>query len=76
MLGFIYRLVFDYDQEHGMRPNLLYLNHEHAKRLTDDFDHQYDLHTIMGILNMEIIIEKEIIHPHVGWMRMVHQRAV
>jgi len=76
MLGFIYRLVFEYDQEHGIKPNLLYLNDEHAQRLTDGFDNQYDLHTIMGFLNMEIIIDKEIIHPRVAWIRMAHKRAV
>ena len=76
MLSFIYRLVSEFEQEHGYKPNLLYVNEEHAERLTEGFDCQHDLHAIMGLLNMEIIIDKGVIHPHVAWMRMAQKRAV
>ena len=75
MLGFIYRLVREFEIEHGKRPNLLYLNPFHAAHLKASFDQNYSMTQIMNILEMELVIEQDIMHPHVAWTQ-VAKRAV
>lgn len=67
MLGFIYRLIREFEIEHGIRPNLLYLNQFHAAHLKASFDQSYSMTQIMDILEMELVIEHDIMHPHVAW---------
>ena len=75
MLSFIYSLVNGFESSHGIRPNLLYLNENHLHRLIEQFDPEYDLFKIMDFLCMEIIIDKSLVHPHVGWNRAMAQPA-
>lgn len=67
MLDHIYRLVSGFEQEHGVLPNLLYLNRIHSEYLKTSFDESYSLGQIMTMLQMEMIIDSEIKHPHVAW---------
>lgn len=75
MLDHIYRLVSSFKQEHGVHPNLLYLNLLHSEHLKSSFDETYTLGQIMNMLQMEMILDPEIIHPHVAWTQTA-QRAV
>jgi len=75
MLGFIYRLVREFELEHGIRPNLLYLNRFHTEALKAAFNQDYSMSQIMNMLGMELIIENDIMHPHVSWTQ-VAKRAV
>ena len=70
MLGFIYRLVREFELEHGVRPNLLYLNRFHAENLKASFDQGYCLSQIMELLDMDLIIEDEMMHPRVVWSQV------
>ena len=76
MLSYIYRLIRDFEQQHGIQPNLLYLNELHAKHLKAGFAEQYSYQAIRDLLQMELIISKETIHPHVAWSSTVHKKAV
>jgi hypothetical protein len=67
MLGFIYRLTRQFELEHGIRPNLLYLNHFHAEHLKSAFDEDYSMAQIRDVLGMEVIIENDIVHPRMAW---------
>ena len=67
MLDYIYRLVSGFEQEHGVLPNLLYLNRIHSEYLKSSFDESYSLGQIMDMLQMDMIIIPEIIHPQVAW---------
>jgi hypothetical protein len=75
MLSYIFRLVRDFEQEHGIHPNLLYLNESHAAQLKTSFSETFSFDRIRETLNMELIVNNEITHPHVAWtqsaMRMV-----
>ena len=70
MLGFIYSLVREFEVEHGIRPNLLYLNRFHAEHLKAAFDQDYSLPQIMSVLEMELMIENDMMHPHVAWTQV------
>lgn len=67
MLSFINRLVRDFERDHGVHPNLLYLNRFHAEHLKSSFDEDFSMTTILNVLGMELIIENDITQPHVAW---------
>ena len=75
MLGYIYRLIRGFEQEHGIHPNLLCLNRTHMEHLKASFDESYNLGHIMDMLQMEMILEPEIVHPHVCWTQTAQRIA-
>ncbi|MDX2465309.1 MAG: hypothetical protein QNK31_12455 [Porticoccus sp.] len=74
MLSFINRLARDFELEHGIHPNLLYLNRFHAEHLKSAFDADYSMVQILDVLGMELVIENDITQPRVAWTLMA-QRA-
>jgi len=74
MLSHIYRLIKNFEQEHGIHPNLLHLNRLHIEHLKAAFDVGYSLERIMNVLDMELIIEEDIMHPHVVWTTVAQTR--
>lgn len=74
MLSFIYRLVRDFEKEHGIHPNLLYLNQVHMQFLREQMNSSNQLDDIVKLLGMEIIITQEVCHPHVAWIKLAWQR--
>jgi len=76
MLSFICNLANNFESSHGMRPNLLYINPTHLQHLQDGFSPDYDLFSIMNMLEMEFIIDKEIVHPRVAWTHLAAKTAV
>jgi len=74
MLSFIYRLVRDFEKEHGVHPNLLYLNQAHMSVLREQMGSIMRLDELVDLLGMEIIITQEAIHPHVAWVQQGWQR--
>jgi len=74
MLSFIYRLVRDFEKEHGMTPNLLYLNRTHMTVLHDQIGSSVQHDELVKLLGMEIIITQEALHPHVARVQMAWQR--
>ena len=75
MLGFIVRLVNSFEKEHGFRPNLLYLNRTHSEHLKNAFDETFSFSQITQMLQMEIIIEPEAMHPRVAWAQVAQRVA-
>lgn len=75
MLDYIYRLITSFEQEHGVHPNLLYLNRIHSEHLIASFDQAYTQGQITERLKMEMIIDPEIMHPHVAWTQAAHRVA-
>jgi len=77
MLSFIYRLVRDFEKEHGLYPNLLYLNPAHLHSLQEQLDSRGQLDQLVQLLGMEVIVTQEAVHPHVAWTQMPwHREAV
>lgn len=74
MLSFIYRLVRDFEKEHGIQPNLLYLNQTHMSALQEQMGSTIRLDELVGLLGMEIILTEEARHPHVAWVQLAWQR--
>ena len=75
MLSYIYRLVRNFEQQHGIYPNLLYLNDLHVCHLKAGLDEHYSFQAIRELLQMEIVVSKETVHPHVAWSPAVHKKV-
>ena len=76
MLSFIYLLTHEFEQEHGFRPNVLYLNRTHFTQLQGQLAEIHNLGTMSKLLGMEIVLESDLAHPHVGWSTVNWQGAV
>ena len=76
MLSFIYRIATEYEKSHGFQPNLLYLNQEHFDCLCGDLVEIKGLGNICRLLGMQIVLERELLHPHVYWTDVNWKRAV
>jgi hypothetical protein len=75
MLSFIYRLVREFENEHGMKPNVLYLNAIHFRRLCQDFVDPDDIEAIINRLDMEIVIDNNALHPHMSRVKTSQRQA-
>lgn len=75
MLSFINRLIRDFEHEHGIHPNLLYLNRFHVEHLKTAFDTDYSMSQILNTLRMELIIDNDCTQPHVAWTQMAQRSA-
>ena len=76
MLSFIYRVYRDFEREHDHAPNVLYINPQHLERLCGEFANPRDLNTIRNLLGMEILVRRDAVHPHVGWVQSASRKAV
>lgn len=74
MLAFIYRLAREFEQQHGFQPNLLYLNKLHSEHLKTVFSENYSMQNIMEILQMELILDQSVVHPHVAWTHTAQRK--
>lgn len=74
MLSFIYRLISNFEKEHGFTPNLLYLNQFHLEMLRTQLERKVDGAELAQLLDMEIIISQDSVHPHVEWHTSVGNR--
>jgi len=75
MLSFIYRLIRDFEEEHGIHPNVLFINEVHAHYLKNGFAEHYSYQAIKDLLQMELVISRETVHPHVAWSASVVRQA-
>ena len=75
MLSYIYRLIRNFEKDHGIHPNLLHLNPEHIEHLKKAFEESISLHDIMRLLEMELVVEFDNIHPHVAWTNIAQERV-
>lgn len=68
MLSFLYRLVEHYHREHGLHPNLLYLNPWHYQKLLECLPEMNNQEEVSRFLMMQTVITPEALHPYVAWL--------
>ena len=68
MLSFVYQLAHAFEQEHGYRPNLLYVNRRHFDALKMDLPLDTAQGTLPKRLGMEVVLTEEVVHPRVAWL--------
>ena len=70
MLSFIVSLASNYQERHGERPNLVYMNETHYEYLREELPGVRDHHGVVAIIGMDIALSDEAIHPHVATARL------
>lgn len=75
MLSYIFRLIDHFQHQHGVEPNLLYLNELHMLELRKAFASNQTMQSITDLLGMELIISREITHPKVAWTQTTQRIA-
>lgn len=68
MLSFLYRLVELYHREHGLHPNLLYLNPGHYHKLLECLPEMEGQEQVSRFLMMQVVVSPETVHPYVAWL--------
>lgn len=76
MLSFIYRLANSFEHSHGFRPNLLFISPTHYDRLREELAGVPHLEALRSLLGMEVVLDEEVVHPHVAWSAIDWRRAV
>jgi hypothetical protein len=69
MLSHIVSMVSTYEQHHGVRPNLVYMNETHYGYLREELPGVRDHHDVVTILGVDIALSDEVIHPQVATVR-------
>lgn len=76
MLSYILRLIDEFKREHGCQPNLLYLNDFHLNHLKSGLAEELTLPLMCEMFQMELIVTREVIHPHVAWTQTADKMAM
>ena len=66
MLSHIVSLVSNYEQDHGMRPNLVYMNETHYGYLREEMPGVWDHDDVVSLLGIDIALSDIAIRPHVA----------
>lgn len=76
MISYIVRLIDEFKREHGCQPNLLYLNEFHLSHLKTQFAEDLTLPLLCELFQLELIVDREVIHPHVAWTHTADRMAM
>lgn len=76
MLSFLFRLMNKFEQEHGYRPNVLYMNEYHFHSLYDALAEIKDLDALTKFMGMELVLSTDSCQPHVAWSPVEWKHAV
>ncbi len=69
MLAYIMGLIQSYENSHGYRPQLVYLNQKHLKRLIEECPWLNNMEDRPALgFRIVLISEKELVQPRVVWV--------
>lgn len=66
MLSHIVSLVNNYESNHGIRPNLVFMNETHYGLLREELPGVRDHDDVTSIIGVDIALSDEAIRPHVA----------
>ena len=70
MLSYILGMAFRFEREHGISPNLIYLNQEHMGRLCVELGVSAAL-KLSERLGMTVMVYPDIIHPQLAHLHQI-----
>jgi hypothetical protein len=76
MLSFIVSLVNHYEEHHGARPNLVYMNETHYEYLREELPGIRGHEGIVAILGVDIALSDSAIHPHVATAKLAAEHIL
>ncbi len=69
MLSKINQLTIKYEQAHGFRPNLLYINTAQLELLKEQLS-EYDIEILAQLIGMDIVMVETKSTPHLSWAQI------
>ncbi len=76
MLSHIVNLVHSYHEQHGTRPNLVYMNETHYSYLRQEMPGVRDHHDVVSILGIDIALSDLALQPHVATVRYTDENIL
>ncbi|MBI1424201.1 MAG: hypothetical protein GC149_12085 [Gammaproteobacteria bacterium] len=76
MISYIVRMIDEFKREHGYPPNLLYLNEFHLNHLKSALSDELSLPQMCELFQLELIVDREVMHPHVAWTHSADKLAI
>lgn len=73
MLSFLFRLIRSYQREHGILPNVLYINDFHYQKLRESLPDLTTHEAVATFLQLDVVIRAEAVHPSIAWVNPLHQ---
>jgi len=75
MLSYLYQLIHGFRQDHGILPNILYVNRHQYLQLTRDLPVFRTHDALCGFLALDVHVAADVAHPHVAWVRSAARRT-
>lgn len=63
MLDYFYNSALQYQQLHGLKPNLVYLNNAHMQTLQKQLENQDQLALLFSALDLKVALSPSLPHP-------------
>lgn len=63
MLDYLYNSALQYQQLHGLKPNLVYLNNAHMQTLQKQLENQDQLALLFSALDLKVALSPSLPHP-------------
>lgn len=76
MLSHIVTLVDSYERNHGIRPNLVYMNETHYSYLREELPFVRDHNDVVAILGVDIALNDEALHPQAATVRFASENIL
>jgi hypothetical protein len=76
MLSFIVSLVNHYEERHGARPNLVYMNEAHYEYLREELPGIRGHEGIVAMLGVDIALSDSAMHPHVATAKLAAEHIL
>ena len=76
MLSHIVSLVSKYEDRHGLRPNVIYMNETHYGYLREELPGVRDHNDVVAILGVDIALNDEAMHPQVATVRFASEKIL
>lgn len=76
MLSHVVTLVKSYEQSHGIRPNVVYMNETHYGYLREELPFVRDHNDVVAILGVDIALNDEALHPQAAIVRFASENIL
>jgi hypothetical protein len=76
MLSHIVTLLNSYERNHGVRPNLVYMNETHYGYLREELPFVRDHNDVIAILGVDIALNDEAMNPQAATVRFAAENIL
>jgi hypothetical protein len=76
MLSHIVTLLNSYENNHGERPNVVYMNETHYSYLREELPFVRDHSDVVAILGVDIALNEEAMHPQAAIVRFASENIL